>query len=238
MKKVFLIVFIIFLVIAAAVGIFAATFNADSYRPFFQQKLQEALKKPVLIKKISLGWNGGIALEVDGLTIFKDEKSTEALLRLEKASVLVNAKPLLNRELQVSSVILESPEIDFIQTPAGQIKAAAPVSQAPSISSSDSVSAAAMTFLVDEILVRNGRIHYADLSSKSPVDILVNDLDGTVRNISLTGPVDFDGKASLFSGEQNVSFSGKLRARGAGAVDIDNLLARVNLNNMDTAKIL
>lgn len=238
MKKVFLIVFSLLLIVAAAVGIFAVTFNADSYRPFFQQKLQEALKKPVLIQKISLGWNGGIALEIDGLTILKDEKSQESLLRLEKASILVNAKPLLNRELQVSSIILESPEIDFTQTPSGQISAAVPSSGEPAGKSSEAVSAAAMTFLVDEILIRNGRIHYADPSSKSPVDISILDLDAAVRNISLTGPVDFDGKASLFSGEQNVAFQGKLQARGAGAIDIKDLLAGIQLEKMDTAKIL
>ncbi len=252
MKKVFLIVFAgLFLIIAAA-GIFVLTFNADSYRPFFQQKLQEALKKPVTIKKITLGWNGGIALEVDGLTIFKDDKSPDALVRLKKASVLVNAKPLLRREIQVSSIILESPEIDFVNTPkpgtpagfsSGQSTIVSTDVDFGTASSSSSLeaapaAAAAMSFLVDEIKIHNGQIHYADPLAKSPVDISIRDLDAVIRNISLTSPLDFDGKASLFSDRQNIALEGKIRLTGAGALNIENLIARIQLEDMDTAKIL
>lgn len=251
MKKILWVILGLLLLLAAAAGIFIVTFNADSYRPFFQQKLQEALKKPVLIKKITLGWNDGISLDVDGLTIFKDDKSPDALLHLKKASILVNAKPLLKREIQVSSVILESPEIDFINTsklngridlPSGSSSAFVPVNNSgtvvPQQSNVEAVPAEAMSFLVDEIKIHNGRIHYADPLSKSPVDISILDLDAVVRNISLTGPLDFDGKASLFSERQNISFEGKIRLQGAGALDIENLVTRVQLEAMDTAKIL
>ena len=240
MKKVFWITFILILLIAAAVGVFALTFNADSYRPFFQQKLQEAVKKPVRIKKISLGWNGGIALDVDGLTIFKDEKSPDALVRFEKASVLVNAKPLLQREIQISSIILVRPEIDFVKTPRREVPtAAAPAGTVTSSgNNSGAASVAAMSFLVDEIKIRNGRIHYADPLARSPVDISIRDLDAAIHNISLTGPLDFDGKASIFSDRQNTSIEGKIILRGPGALDIENLLMRVQLEAMDPAKIL
>lgn len=238
MKKVLLIVFILILVLVSAVAVFALTFNVDRYRPLIQKKFQEALKLPVQIKKISLGWNGGIALDVDGLTVFKSERSPESLVHLKKASVLVNLEPLFRREIQVSSIVLESPEVDFVQTLEKEVPPApGPEASAPS-GASGGTPAAAMSFLVDEIKINNGSIRYSDPQAKSPVDISIRNLDASIRNISLAGPLDFDGKASIFSNAQNTSLQGKLRVRGAGAIDIENLLIRTDLQSMDTAQIL
>lgn len=241
MKKLVFIFLGLLILFVAALGVFLATFNADSYRPFIQQKLQEALKLPVEIGRISLGWNGGFALELEGVKVLQSENSKENLVSLRKASIQVNARPLLKRELQVSSIILENPEIDFVQGGQKPITVSNPdVSTAGGASSAGVEAAAAgvISFFVNDVKIQGGRLRYLDASVQPAVEIAVSEIDGTVRNISLLSAMDFEGRAAVFSASQNVDFSGKLHVRSAQEFEIKNLKISADMRAMDTARIL
>lgn len=92
MKRFFLILSVLLLIAAAALGVFLATFDVDRVRPRVVQKMEAALGRPVKLQRISLHWKGGIAAELHGLEI-------PPSLRVDSIRVLLS--PLLNRRLAV-----------------------------------------------------------------------------------------------------------------------------------------
>jgi hypothetical protein len=65
MKKALIALACLSLCVAAGVGIFIATFNADRYRPLAVNKMSETLGLPVEMGRLSLVWKNGLALRVE-----------------------------------------------------------------------------------------------------------------------------------------------------------------------------
>lgn len=84
MKRVLVILLVLFLLTAVGVGVFLAPVNADRYRPIVVQRVEAVLGRPVQLKKISLRWKGGIAAEFKGLAVSFPPRavSMNGLLRL------------------------------------------------------------------------------------------------------------------------------------------------------------
>jgi uncharacterized protein involved in outer membrane biogenesis len=159
MKKFLLIAFILLVIVTAGLAIFILSFDLDHYRGQVISQIESALGKPADLEKISLGIRGGLALELKGLAVYKDAARTESLIRFKSASALVALRPLLNREISISSVYLEEPFIHVVRGKDGKIKGAetktaepktpARTEESPSGSPSD---AALLPFLIEKIL--------------------------------------------------------------------------------------
>ncbi|MBI3616195.1 MAG: AsmA family protein [Candidatus Omnitrophica bacterium] len=119
MKRLLLFIGVVFILAAAAVAVFIATFNADLYRPLLVNKLQEALGVPVKLERISLGWRGGIALSLKKLAVYPEPKGiyadlsrrAEPSVQIEEISLLVRPLPLLKKRLEIASVALIQPRV-------------------------------------------------------------------------------------------------------------------------------
>lgn len=92
MKRFLLTFLIFFLVAAAGLGFFLATFDVDRVRPTVIKKMEEALGRPVALKRIALRWKGGIAAELHGLEI-------PPSIRFDRVRLLL--LPLLDRQVAV-----------------------------------------------------------------------------------------------------------------------------------------
>lgn len=114
MKKLLLIFLALIVLAAIGIGVFVITFNADRYRPMLVQKIQEALKRPVGLEKISLGFHGGVALELRGLVIKQDNDSNKDWVRVREASAVVDFGALLRKEIKIGSIIIKEPEIHIL----------------------------------------------------------------------------------------------------------------------------
>lgn len=99
-KRALLIVGALGLIVIAGLGAFLATFDADRYRPLVVRQLESALGKPVRLERVSLGWRGGLALQLKGLAVSGVEWTAQA----EQVSATVRLLPLLRRQLQLSSL--------------------------------------------------------------------------------------------------------------------------------------
>lgn len=106
----------------AGVAFVLLTFDADRYRPQLVSHLQGVLGTPVRLGRLSLGWHGGIAVQLEGLTI--DEPgaaSTEPLAQVESASAVVRLRPLLRKQVQVAAVVLKRPRLHVMRDAQGAI---------------------------------------------------------------------------------------------------------------------
>lgn len=243
MRNFFLILLVLLLLAAGAIAFFALTFNADRYRPLIQQKVQEALGRPVEMDRISLGWEEGLALEIKGLTIYQTLPSRVPFLRLDSAAVKISPAPLLRHELQVSSVIIDSPEIKLTRSPSGRIlelsEPPSDTAETKSEAGQTPPASAALSFFVDLIKIKNGSVHFVDQSPANPVDIKIQDIDIMVRDISLTNPLSLDARAAVFSSGQNLSLDGKLKLMPKeNGVIVQDVTASIDLSHMEAAKLL
>lgn len=99
--------FIVVGVLAAVAGVVLAggiilvtTFDLDRYRPMVVTQLEELLRKPVSLERLSLGWRGGISLEIKNFAIYlNDQQKVRPLLQVNRASLTVPFRVLRNLSL-------------------------------------------------------------------------------------------------------------------------------------------
>ena len=220
MKKLLLILLIVCAVAAVALGIFIATFDADRYRPLVVSELEQALGKPVQLERLSLDWRGGLALQARGLTIAEGaDAAAEPVLQLEAASALIRLGPLLRKEVQVASVVLQRPRIHVSRDAQGQLNitglaaAGAPTAAARSPSSGPSP----VTFNIASFQIEDGTLHWTDAMTSPPTDVLLKALDLTVTDIAAGRPMDLTLQAALAPAEKpNLHLSGRVTPPGPG----------------------
>ena len=185
MKRFFLVFLVLFLIAAAALGVFLATFDADRFRPQVVKQMETALGRPVKLERIGLRWKGGIAAELRGLEI-------PPSLRVERVSLLLRLLPLLRGDLQVLSVEVQAPTCRVIRHADGVIEipgvppvpgteAAAPHQRRGTSSAAGTVPPQSLA--IRELTVREGTFVYADQSLLPPLEV-------TLEQVQLRAALD------------------------------------------------
>lgn len=223
MKKILIVILVIFLCAFAGVGIFVATFDADRYRPAFVQKISEVLGVPVELGRLSLVWKNGVAIHLENFSVYTDTGKKNKSIELPDASAVIRLMPLLHREVQISSISLTNPVVFLERNTEGAVQIAgkevfaavpgasgSPESPKRSASASSEKSGASMLISVGSLIIKKGQLDFKDYSSTTPAHLAAHDLDVKVKNFSLTRPFSFDIAAALFSAKQNVHMSGLL----------------------------
>lgn len=131
MKKIFLILFIMIVLVGAAAAVFLATLDVDSFRPQIVGQIEKAAGKPVRLEKIRLGWRSGIALELDGFALLKEKGGSETLVEAGSAKAVLKLAPLLNREIQIAALHLDRPVVRLVMKPDGSFEGWEPVPARP-----------------------------------------------------------------------------------------------------------
>lgn len=246
MKKFLLILFVVLILIIGGVAVFILTFNADKYRPMVIEKIETALDKPVELGSISLGWHGGIALELKNLVIYQDRNSKNEWLRLPAVNAMASLGPLLHKQIEVSTVVLENPQINIRpessiphrgaespQVPQTPPAASVPVSQQPE------AAAAALPFIVEHIKIKGGEVSYFDPASATGVPIDLRDIDLNLDHVTLDQPIKIDLKAAFLSNHQNVSVTGIFRFSVADKKgSLQDFRASVDLSEIQTGELM
>ncbi len=250
MKKVLWVLLALVVLAVAGGAIFIATFDIDKYRPLLVKKAEEALGKKVTLGRLSLGWRSGIAIEARDFAIYPGVSANEKpSATLESAAVVVRLMPLLNKDVQIASIVLIKPRVhlgkwqDGSFTVAG-IKPSQPAQDAspaqPGTTASPAKSGADSLLLsIDSMKVRDGEVYFHDLSGPKPVHINILDVDADIKNFSFTEPLAFDVRAALFSQNQNVALKGELDTPlGDSAGTLQNLLFRTDLGRLEWAEVV
>jgi uncharacterized protein involved in outer membrane biogenesis len=243
MKKFFIIIFVLIVLSVGALAVFVITFDANRYKDFVIEKLEDALGSPVTIDSISLGFWDGLSLQLDGLAIYRDRGSMDKpAAALDRAKASVRLLPLLSKKLEISAISLLRPQLNIIKEADGRVRVDGvnPKPAGKPGPATTEAAAAPVDFLVNRIRVEDGQIGYLDRSSATPTSIRVRDLDILLKNISLKPdePVDFEGRVALFGAQQNFDIKGRVRMKTpAGPYLIENVTAYADLNKIDLKEL-
>jgi len=217
-KKFLLILFFLILICVIGLSIFIVTFDANRFRPMIIERLETILGSKVDINKISLTWHNGIALVIDKLAIYSKDKNLEAPdISLEKAYAVIELAPLLQKNIKFASISLDKPLLSIVKNPTGNIVIQGinpQQSEAPTLKESETSTgkddASFLSFFIKTLRVKDGKISFTDQTKQPSIDIIVNDFDATLRNVSLSGPFMIEAQMSVFSNSQNIKLLGTL----------------------------
>jgi len=114
MKKFFVIIGIIFALLAIGAAVFVFTFDANRYKAALITKLEEALAKDAAIDSISISLLRGINIDAKGVAIKDKDKTWDyALFKTKSLTANVAILPLLRNEVQIQRIFI--PELKLGQ---------------------------------------------------------------------------------------------------------------------------
>ena len=120
MRRLGIITGVIFLVMAVAVVIFAATFDVNRYRGTIQSQLEKRLDRPVVLGDMGLKLFPP-RFRVQNLAIADDPSfSPDApFIKAQELDVSVQFLPLLHKQVEIDSLSLQRPNVVLIKNSSG-----------------------------------------------------------------------------------------------------------------------
>jgi uncharacterized protein involved in outer membrane biogenesis len=199
---------------AAALLVFAATFNVNRYRVTIQSKLEKRLGRPVILGEMHLGFFPP-RFRVQDLAIGDDPRfSPDApFIKAQEMGVSFKLSSLLHKQIDISSLNLQRPSVNLIKNPAGvwNFASLGHTSEPAKSSQPQSPSAppSAQRFSLNELTISDGQISVLD-QQKSKVASLYNHIDITVKHFSPDKPFTINAAAHLAGpGSQHARLQGK-----------------------------
>ena len=228
MRRLIIGIGIFIVVVIAALFIFAATFDVNKYRGTIQTQLEKRLGRQVQLGDMHLKVFPP-RFQVNNLAISEDPKfSADApFVKAQQLDVSPKLLPLLHREVEISSLNLERPNVNLIKNNAGiwnfstlgennpetppspQPKGddgKPPAAQKPEGNNPPS---SQQQFSLGELTIRDGQLSVLDQkTSKTPS--LYDHIDITLKNYSPNTPFDVTAAVHMAgSGTQEVRLQGR-----------------------------
>lgn len=217
MKKFLIVLAAIFVLAVVGIGFVIATFDVDKYRPMVTDAAQNAIGRPVTLGKLKLGWDNGIAVQARQFAILESESDKTPLVEVEQVSALVRLQPLLRKQVEVASVVIERPVIRASRDAQGTINLLGPAATASPVAAPSAAAgaqrgsaAAPMGVEIDSVRIEKGTVIWRDAMANPPKEITLNQLDVEVEDIAPARPMDLNLNAALGSDRQNVSVTGRV----------------------------
>lgn len=237
LKKTAIVLLVLSLLLAGAAAAVFFFFDVDQFRPMAERKLSAALKAPVRIEKISLGWQNGVALRLKGLAVL-DPKLKGAVLSLAEARTVVRLSPLFRKEVEASQIILIAPKAEVRKTSAGKfivrgLEALGAAAGSGKSGASSPLSAAGLA--IRSVRIENGVFLFTDDTHEKPLTLVVKDIDVVAKNVSLLRPFDVAARAAVFTEKQNVAFSAHVRL--TPSAEIESARVQVALGSLNWKEI-
>ena len=214
MRKILLVIGLLVGLIIFGLTVFLVTFDADRYRPQMVSWLQRALGRPVKLSRLSLGWHGGIAIQLQGLAI-DDEKASasEPPIQVESANAVVRLAPLLRKDIQVASIVLIRPQIHVTRDAQGRINLlglAAVASPAGASGRTATVGQQAVAIHIGSLQIEQGVLHWSDALVKPAMEVWIRRLEVLMKPLIPGEPMEVNIKGALESDTPNLQFSGQV----------------------------
>jgi uncharacterized protein involved in outer membrane biogenesis len=205
MRRLGIITGVIFLVMAVAVVIFAATFDVNRYRGTIQSQLEKRLDRPVVLGDMGLKLFPP-RFRVQNLAIADDPSfSPDApFIKAQELDVSVQFVPLLHKQVEIDSLTLQRPSVNLIKNSAGVWNFASLGHPAQSSQSSTD-----QQFSLGKLTIQDGQISLLDQQqSKTPT--VYDHIDLTLTNFAPNEPFTIDAAAHMAgAGSQEVRVQGK-----------------------------
>jgi len=113
MKKFFIAVIIIFILLALAMALFVLTFDANRYKGILITKLEESMDRDLAIDNISLNLWHGLGIGAKGIVV-KDRDKTwnDPLLKIKSLNASIKIPPLLKKDIQIQRLSIQDLSIN------------------------------------------------------------------------------------------------------------------------------
>jgi len=205
MRKIAIIVGIVFGVIVLAIGDFVLAFNPNDYRATIQTKLEEQLGRKVSLGNMDLGLFP-LRFRVANLTIAEDPKfpSNQPFVRTQELAVSVKLLPLLSKSVQIDSITLNRPNVELIKNAEGVWNFASLGQKSASSSSSSQ-----QQFSLGELAISDGQVAITDLQDRKP-RMVYDHINFKLTDFAPDSPFNVDASVQLpGTGSQTVQLQGK-----------------------------
>jgi len=207
--------------------IFFETFDTDQYLPRMTQKASQAIGRPVFIGHLGLGISSrGISLDAGPVIIADDPAFTkQPFIKIDKVRAVVDLRSLvLSREIHLTEILLQSPQIHFIRSEEGNFNARSiggsnkklnplpPVGRVregevksivqfhPHLSSPIKGEGSLFPGInINSIRIKDAAISFIDQNQAMPLDIWLTNINAILNVSSLSGPfhLSFDASSLL-----------------------------------------
>lgn len=208
MRKLGIILGIVFLVAVVAVAVFAATFDVNKYRGTIQSQLEKRLGRPVLLGEMGLSFFPP-RFRVQNLAITDDPRfSPDApFIKAQELDVSVKLLPLLHKQFEIDSLSLQRPSVNLIKNSTGAWNFAS--LGHPGETEQPQQPSTEQQFSLGKLTIQDGQISLLDeRQSKTPA--LYNHIDVTLTNFAPNQPFTVDAAAHMAgAGSQEVRVQGE-----------------------------
>jgi len=227
MRKVFIIIGVIVVLLIVAAAIFAATFDVNSYHQTIQSQLEKRLGRPVTLGTMRLRLFP-VRFTAKDLVIGDDPRFNQdaPFLKAQQLDVSVKLLPLLHEQIEVDSLTLQRPSIDLIKNEAGawntaslghpesatkpeaQAQKPQPEPKQPAPRPSPA-SAAGEEFTLSKLAIRDGQVSILD-KQKSMRPSLYDHIDITLTDFAPDTPFTINAVVHMpGTGSEQIRLQGK-----------------------------
>jgi hypothetical protein len=248
--------------------IFFQTFDTDQYLPQITQKASLALGRSVSIGHIGLGISSmGITLDAAPLTVADDPAfTTEPFITVDRVRISLDFRSLiLRRQIHIMKILLQSPEVHFIRSQDGSInvqgigQSGQPFDRHPEVKPKDlkvplDSSPLELKMTGDKeqnnraqrpiddypinIIIQDAAISFIDQDHAMPLDIWLRNINVSLKDVSLSNPMDLSFNASLYSNTPNVHANAfVLLDPLKRSIQIDHLKFQMDLSRLDANQL-
>lgn len=238
MRKWIIISIIIFLVICGAVAIALINFNSylNKNKQWLVQQVETALGRNVRFDKVDVSIIGGVSAHIKNLRIADDPVFSEKdFVRTADAQVAVKILPALFGRYELKRIVLDKSVVTIIRSERGfNFESIGKTKNRTAEKETPGPSEAA-TFLISLLKIQSADIRFIDRTSKPPADVMIQNLDFSASNVSLTTPIQVHVAAALFSSDrQNFKLNGTIGPMGTPP-NVQNapIEATINLDPLD-----
>lgn len=113
-KKIFITLGIIILLLILGIAIFLLTFDLNHYRGFVMTQASNALGRPVEIRSMSAKWSLIPTINVEGVRILNDDQK-EPLLEVPRLEAIIELTPLVQGQIVVQRITVPEASITWNQ---------------------------------------------------------------------------------------------------------------------------
>ena len=210
------------LIVWVGIFIFFKTLDTDQYLQQITKKASLVLGRPVSITGVSLGFSWrGITLDAGPVTIADDpDFTTQPFIKVDRVRISLDLRALiLRREIHITDVLLQSPQIHFIRSQEGNfnVRSIGPVSSviaseakqsfnfkeiASSLKSAprndnrdnrvlipDTRRSLRQLPIINSIKIQDAAISFIDQSQDMPLDIWLSDINASLNFSEASGSI-------------------------------------------------
>lgn len=257
------------LIVCTGVFIFFQTFDTDQYLLQITKKASLALGRPVSLGHMGLGLSShGITLDAGPVTIADDRTFTSQLfIKVDRVRISLDVIPLvLRREVRITGVLLQSPQIHLIRSLEGYFNLRSIGQAIQSAGDNTTVNAGPpssimappttglMAGLKGEVKpkrtnltqlkelgflkIRDASISFIDQNQTFPIDIWLTNTDANLNDFSFSKPFQLLFDATLYSKTPNVHASTLVSLDlSKRSVQINDLRLNVDLSQLDIDRL-